>query len=96
VVAWVPDGGAQGGSVPEEGGPCAGDGGYVEGHLDGFVVDDLVGALGEAVPAFWVGLQWRGLGYDSFPVAVVGCACALVCFYVMEGYVEAAGLELCV
>ena len=55
LVAGVPDGGAEGGAVPEEGGPCAGDGGYVEGHVDGLVVDDLIGALGEAVPAFWVG-----------------------------------------
>ena len=48
-------GGAEGGAVPEEGRTCAGDGGYVEGHLDGLVVDDLIGALGEAVPAFGVG-----------------------------------------
>jgi len=46
VVAGVPDGGAEGCAVPEEGRPCACDGGYVEGHVDGLVVDDLVGAVG--------------------------------------------------
>jgi len=95
MVAGVPDGGGEGGAVPEEGGSCAGDSGYVEGHIDCLVVDDLVDALGEAVPAFWVGFQGCCLCYYAFLVTVVGCSASCERLDVVEGYVEAAGLELC-